>query len=139
MSTARKLTAEALQLDDVERATMALELMDSITRPDPRDEAAWIEEIEGRARRVLAGEAELRAAATWYKERSPEVARRFLGEARTLAGAIARKPLRFPVLGLLTTEGATLPRSKKQVILSDSGCTIDGEVRDERVVIQGAG
>jgi hypothetical protein len=58
MSTARKLTAEALQLDDVERATMALELMDSISRPDPRDEAAWIEEIEGRARRVLAGEAE---------------------------------------------------------------------------------
>lgn len=58
MNTARKLTAEALQLDDVERATMALELMDSLSRPDPRDEAAWIEAIEGRARRVLSGESE---------------------------------------------------------------------------------
>lgn len=43
-------------------------------------------------------EAELRAAASWYKERDAEVARRFLGEARTVAAAIARKPLRFPVL-----------------------------------------
>ncbi len=58
MSTARKLTAEALQLDDWERATMALELMDSISPPNPRNEADWIEEIEGRARRVLAGEEE---------------------------------------------------------------------------------
>jgi len=56
MSTARKLTAEALQLDDEERATMALELMDSISRPEPRDEAAWIDEIEERARRVLVSE-----------------------------------------------------------------------------------
>ena len=58
MSTARKLTAEALQLDEAERATMALELMDSISRPDPHDEAAWITEIEGRARRALSGESE---------------------------------------------------------------------------------
>jgi plasmid stabilization system protein ParE len=43
-------------------------------------------------------EVELREAASWYKERDPEVARRFLGEARTVAGAIARRPLRFPVL-----------------------------------------
>lgn len=43
-------------------------------------------------------EAELRAAASWYKERDVEVARRFLCEARTVATAIARRPLRFPVL-----------------------------------------
>ncbi len=51
-----------------------------------------------KARLLPEAEVELRAAATWYKERSPEVARRFLGEARTLVGAIARKSLRFPVL-----------------------------------------
>jgi plasmid stabilization system protein ParE len=50
------------------------------------------------ARLVPEAKAELQEAASWYKERAPEVARRFLGEARTLAGAIARKPLRFPVL-----------------------------------------
>ena len=49
------------------------------------------------ARLVSEAEAELRAAAAWYKERSPEVARRFLGEARALARAIAKKPHRFPV------------------------------------------
>jgi plasmid stabilization system protein ParE len=43
-------------------------------------------------------EVELRAAAAWYKERSPEVARRFLREVRELARAVARMPLRFPVL-----------------------------------------
>jgi len=58
MSTARKLTAEALQLDEAERATMALELMDSISRPDPHDEAAWLSEIEGRARRAISGDSE---------------------------------------------------------------------------------
>ena len=58
MSTARKLLAEALQLDDTERATMALELMDSLSLPDPRDEASWSEEIERRARRVRAGASE---------------------------------------------------------------------------------
>ncbi len=56
MSTARKLTAEALQLDDAERATMVLELMDSLSRPDSRDEAGWIAEIEGRAHRAISGE-----------------------------------------------------------------------------------
>lgn len=58
MSTARKLTAEALQLDEAERATMALELMDSLSRPEARDEAEWIAEIEGRAHRALSGESE---------------------------------------------------------------------------------
>lgn len=41
---------------------------------------------------------ELRAAAVWYKERSPDVARRFLAEARALVRVVAQKPLRFPVL-----------------------------------------
>ena len=56
MSTARKLLAEALQLDDAQRAELALELMDSLSPPDRRDEATWIEEIERRARRALSGE-----------------------------------------------------------------------------------
>ena len=43
-------------------------------------------------------ESELREAALWYKERSPDVARRFLKEARAVARAIAHRPLRFPEL-----------------------------------------
>ncbi|MDI1447860.1 type II toxin-antitoxin system RelE/ParE family toxin [Polyangium sp. 6x1] len=43
-------------------------------------------------------EVELREAAAWYKERSPEVARRFLREVRTLTKVVARMPLRFPVI-----------------------------------------
>jgi plasmid stabilization system protein ParE len=42
--------------------------------------------------------AELREAAAWYKERSPAVARRFLGEVRALARLVASKPYRFPAL-----------------------------------------
>jgi hypothetical protein len=53
VSTARHLLAEALHLDDAARATLALELMDSLSQPDARDEDAWIEEIERRARRAL--------------------------------------------------------------------------------------
>lgn len=56
MNTARKLLQEALDLDERERATLALELMDSLSPPDARDEATWIEEIEARARRALSGE-----------------------------------------------------------------------------------
>jgi hypothetical protein len=56
MSTARKLFAEALQLDEGQRAVLALDLMDSLSPPDLRDEASWIEEIERRARRALSGE-----------------------------------------------------------------------------------
>jgi plasmid stabilization system protein ParE len=51
-------------------------------------------------------EAELRDAAAWYKERSPEVARRFLREVRTLTKVVARMPLRFPVLVGLDIEPA---------------------------------
>ncbi|AUX23289.1 uncharacterized protein SOCEGT47_038120 [Sorangium cellulosum] len=56
MSTARKLLQEALDLDEGERAMLALQLMDSLSRPDVRDEAAWIEEIERRAHRALSGQ-----------------------------------------------------------------------------------
>jgi plasmid stabilization system protein ParE len=43
-------------------------------------------------------EAELREAAAWYKERSPEVARRFLQSVRSITRVVARMPLRFPAL-----------------------------------------
>jgi hypothetical protein len=56
MSTARKLLQEALDLDEGERAILALQLMDSLSPPDARDETAWIEEIEARARRAMSGE-----------------------------------------------------------------------------------
>ena len=56
MSTAKKLLAEALQLDEDQRATLALELMDSVSPVDRRDDATWIAEIERRARLVLSGE-----------------------------------------------------------------------------------
>jgi plasmid stabilization system protein ParE len=36
--------------------------------------------------------------ARWYRERSPDVARRFLQEVRALAKVVARVPFRFPVL-----------------------------------------
>ncbi len=53
MSPARKQLQEALQLDDAQRAALALELMGSLTLPDARDELAWLAEIERRARQVL--------------------------------------------------------------------------------------
>jgi len=55
MGTARKVFQDALQLDEPERAALALQLMDSLTPPDTRDEDAWLEEIEQRARRVASG------------------------------------------------------------------------------------
>ena len=55
VNAARKLLAEALQLDDEARATLALELMDSLSPPDPRDEASWIDTIERRALRAMSG------------------------------------------------------------------------------------
>ena len=56
MRVVQDLLAEALQLDDEQRADLALSLMDSLSPPDQRDEPAWIEEIERRARRALSGE-----------------------------------------------------------------------------------
>lgn len=57
MSAAGKLLQEAMKLDESERATLALELMDSVSAPDARDEASWLAEIERRANRALSGEA----------------------------------------------------------------------------------
>ena len=56
MSPARKLLAEALQLNEAERATLALQLMDSVSPQDHRNEASWLEEIERRTRRAVTGE-----------------------------------------------------------------------------------
>lgn len=56
MTPARRLFAEALKLDEGQRASLALELMDSVSPPDRRDEASWIAEIERRARRAISGE-----------------------------------------------------------------------------------
>lgn len=58
VSTVGKLLDEALQLDEAQRASLALELLDSLSPPDPRDEVAWIEEIARRAQRALAGESQ---------------------------------------------------------------------------------
>ncbi len=58
MTILEKLRNETLQLDEAQRASLALELMDSLSRPDSRDEVAWIEEIARRARRALAGDSQ---------------------------------------------------------------------------------
>jgi plasmid stabilization system protein ParE len=42
--------------------------------------------------------AELREASFWYKERAPEVAKRFINNVRSLVRTIARAPLQFPVM-----------------------------------------
>lgn len=53
----RKLLNEALKLTPEERADVAAELLASLDEPADEDvEGAWAEEIERRARRVLAGE-----------------------------------------------------------------------------------
>ncbi|MSP60685.1 MAG: hypothetical protein EXR72_10155 [Myxococcales bacterium] len=56
MKIAAKLYEEALHLDETERAALALKLLDSVSQPDTLDEAAWIAEIERRARRALSSE-----------------------------------------------------------------------------------
>jgi Putative addiction module component len=57
MSILEQLRDDALVLGEEQRASLALELMDSLSRPDPRDEVAWIEEIARRAERARAGQA----------------------------------------------------------------------------------
>ena len=56
MNAARRLLQEALVLEEGERAALALELLDSLSAPDARDQASWIEEIERRAQRALSGD-----------------------------------------------------------------------------------
>jgi hypothetical protein len=57
---AEDLRREALALSDVERADLAAELLVSLEAPAEQDasvtESEWAEEIERRARRVLAGD-----------------------------------------------------------------------------------
>ena len=55
MSTEDTIVAEAMKLDEERRAAVALRLLDSLAAPDERDEQAWIDEIERRARRALSG------------------------------------------------------------------------------------
>jgi hypothetical protein len=54
MTTAAKLLREALELDEADRAQLALHLFESVTPPDPRDEAEWIAEVERRAKLAIA-------------------------------------------------------------------------------------
>jgi hypothetical protein len=53
---AKKLIHEALTLEPAERAEVAAALLDSLAEAQPRDERAWLAEIERRARRAMAGE-----------------------------------------------------------------------------------
>lgn len=56
MSIAPQLLQQTLALDEEERAALALQLLDSLSPTETRDEAAWIAEIERRARRALSGD-----------------------------------------------------------------------------------
>jgi hypothetical protein len=51
-----RLLHEALGLSEQERAELAAELLQSLGPADERTDEAWLEEIELRARRALAGE-----------------------------------------------------------------------------------
>jgi hypothetical protein len=59
---AQSLLSEALSLPEAERADLVAELLVSLEGPLEGDDAAveqaWAEELEGRARRVLAGESQ---------------------------------------------------------------------------------
>lgn len=62
------LIHEALQLSPEERADVAAELLASLDESeDPDVEATWAEEIERRARRVLAGES---SGTDWVEARA---------------------------------------------------------------------
>ena len=50
-----EILRRALELSDEDRASLALLLMDSLSPPDQRDPDEWLEAIERRARRALAG------------------------------------------------------------------------------------
>jgi hypothetical protein len=58
MRRPEEILEDALRLSEEQRSKLALELLDSISAPDPRDEAAWIAEVERRARRALSGGSE---------------------------------------------------------------------------------
>lgn len=57
MTPTEQLREQALQLPIHERAALAAELLASLDgEPEPDVEAAWAEEVERRARRLLSGE-----------------------------------------------------------------------------------
>ena len=55
MDDRKQRIESAISALEAQRAALALDLMDSVTAPNPRDESAWIEEIERRAQRALSG------------------------------------------------------------------------------------
>jgi hypothetical protein len=57
MRRPEELLQDAMRLSDEDRGALALELLDSLSRPDSRDEDSWIAAIERRARRALRDEA----------------------------------------------------------------------------------
>lgn len=57
MRTAEQLLREAMQLSDEERGSLAVELLDSISPPDPRTDEEWVAVIERRAMRAMTAEA----------------------------------------------------------------------------------
>jgi hypothetical protein len=57
MRRPEELLQDAMHLSDEERGSLALELLDSLSMPDSRDEDWWIAAIERRARRALRDEA----------------------------------------------------------------------------------
>ena len=79
-SRAQELLREALTLPVEERADVAAELLASLDETLPDDpaevEAAWVREIERRARRVMRGES---AGEAWEDVRS-RVVRRLTGQ-----------------------------------------------------------
>jgi hypothetical protein len=58
MRRPEEVLQDAMRLSDEERGALALELLDSLSRADSRDEDSWIATIERRARRALRDEAE---------------------------------------------------------------------------------
>ncbi len=56
MRSPEEILKEALRLSEEQRSSLAVELLDSVSLPDPRDEAEWIAVIERRAQRALSGQ-----------------------------------------------------------------------------------
>lgn len=58
MNRAEEIFHDAMQLSEEERGSLAVELLDSISASDARNDSAWIAEIERRASRAVTAEAE---------------------------------------------------------------------------------
>lgn len=57
MRRAEQILQDAMQLSEEKRGSLAVELLDSISAPDPRSDAEWMAEIERRAARALTDDA----------------------------------------------------------------------------------